>query len=249
MYKKVVLVTGGARGIGKEICNQLGRISSHVALTYTKSSYLAEKLKRDLTDNNVSSSIHKLDITDYVMCNSVIDEVNQKYGSINILVNNAGITLNKQFINCNHKDIYNILNTNLQGVINMTWASLNSLIKSSNNGEVSRIINISSSSSLSGKAGQVLYSSSKGGVNGFTRLCARVLSSKNIIVNAISPGYISTDMTNNISKDKYDHILNMSAIKKVGNVIDIASVVKFLCDSECNYMTGQIIHVDGGKCC
>ncbi|WP_118987604.1 SDR family NAD(P)-dependent oxidoreductase [Photorhabdus sp. CRCIA-P01] len=249
MSKKVVLITGGGRGIGKEMCMKLSSENTHVALTYTRNSYKAEEVKHYLDERNISSSIHMLDIKDFHMCKSIVEEIEKKQCSINILVNNVGITLSKQFVSCNDAENKDVLYTNLQGVINMTLASVPSLKNATSSNNMGRMINISSNTSLCGNAGQVAYSSSKGGINGFTRLCARVLSKYNIIVNVIAPGYIDTDMTHDIPKSIYEHVLRASAISRVGNVEDVSSIVKLLCDENCNYMTGQVLHVDGGKFC
>ncbi|QJW54938.1 3-oxoacyl-[acyl-carrier-protein] reductase FabG [Serratia plymuthica] len=249
MFKKVVLVTGGGRGIGREICMELASEDTHVALTYTRDIHSAEQVKQTLEESNVSCSVHQLDVQDFHRCQSVVEAVEREYGTINVLVNNAGVTLSKQFVNCDEAENKAVLSTNLQGVINMMLATVPSLKKSTKNDELGRVVNISSNTSLCGNAGQVAYSVTKAGVNGFTRLCARTLASHNIFVNAVAPGYIDTDMTHDLPEGTYSHVLQVSAIKRVGRVKDVSSIVQLLCGDHCNYMTGQVIHIDGGKFC
>lgn len=249
MSKKVVLVTGGGRGIGRAICMEFVSEKTHVALTYTRDAHSAEQVRQTLEENNVSCSVHQLDVQDFHMCQSVVEAVEREYGTINVLVNNAGVTLSKQFVSCDDAENQAVLSTNLQGVINMTLATVPSLKKSTRNNEIGRVVNISSNTSLCGNAGQVAYSVTKAGVNGFTRLCARTLASQNIFVNAVAPGYIDTDMTHDLPESTYSHVLQVSAIKQTGRVKDVSSIVQLLCGDHCNYMTGQVLHIDGGKFC
>ncbi|MFM5648692.1 SDR family NAD(P)-dependent oxidoreductase [Aeromonas veronii] len=249
MLKKIVLVTGGGRGIGREICMDLASESTHIALTYTRDAHSAEQVKMLLTESRVSCSVHKLNVQDFRMCQSVVEVVERQYGTINILVNNAGVTLSKQFVNCDEVENKAVLSTNLQGVINMTMATVPSLKRSTKNDELGRVVNISSNTSLCGNAGQVAYSVTKAGVNGFTRLCARTLAESNIIVNAVAPGYIDTDMIIDLPEDTYSHVLQVSAIKRTGRAKDVSSIVNWLCGEHCNYLTGQVVHIDGGKFC
>lgn len=249
MSKKIVLITGGGRGIGREICMEFASENTHIALTYTRDARSAEQVRQTLEDSNVTCSVHKLDVQDFHMCQSVVEAVEREYGTINILVNNAGVTLSKQFVNCDEAENKAVLSTNLQGVMNMTLATVPSLKKSTSNDEPGRIVNISSNTSLCGNAGQVAYSVTKAGVNGFTRLCARTLASHNIFVNAVAPGYIDTDMTQDLPESAYSHVLKVSAIKRTGCVKDVSSIVRLLCGDNCHYMTGQVLHIDGGKFC
>ncbi|WP_080927286.1 SDR family oxidoreductase [Vibrio coralliilyticus] len=249
MSKKVVLVTGGGRGIGREICMAFASENTHIALTYTRDVQSAEQVKQTLTERHISCSVHPLNVQDFSLCQSVVDAVEREYGTINVLVNNAGVTLSKQFVNCDETENEAVLSTNLQGVMNMTLATVPSLKKSTKNAELGRIVNISSNTSLCGNAGQVAYSVTKAGVNGFTRVCARTLAHHDIVVNAVAPGYIDTDMTHDLPESTYSHVLKVSAMKRTGRVEDVSAIVQLLCDDHCQYMTGQVIHIDGGKFC
>lgn len=250
MSKRVMLISGGNRGIGQAIGHHLMAKEYHLALTYRDNQEQAEKTLQTLSQACKSSvSIHQLDVTCPTQCHQLVNQLHHTLGPIHILINNAGMTLDKLFIHYTQAEMDRILSTNLRGTINLSLAAQSSLKQSARLVGYAHIVNLSSSSALSGKAGQVPYSCAKGGILGFTRLCARLLSKHHIYVNAISPGYIDTDMTRKVPKHTYQHILEANAIPNIGQPQDVAALI---CDLVCrsqSYSTGQVYRIDGGKFC
>ncbi|WP_425667754.1 SDR family NAD(P)-dependent oxidoreductase (plasmid) [Vibrio tubiashii] len=250
MSKRVMLISGGNRGIGKAIGYGLKAKEYHLALTYRKNQEQAEEIRRTLSQAHKSRvSIHQLDVSCPTQCHQLVTQLHHAFGPIHALINNAGMTLDKLFIHYTQTEMDRILSTNLRGTINLSLAAQSSLKQSARLAGYAHIVNLSSSSALSGKAGQVPYSCAKGGILGFTRLCARLLSKHHIYVNAVSPGYIDTDMTRKVPKHTYQHILDANAISNIGQPQDVAALVCDLVRRPQPYSTGQVYRVDGGKFC
>lgn len=240
---KVILVTGGSQGIGADIVEELYKEGAFVYYTgrsEEKLKIILEKLKMYKDNGNIKYFV--CDVTDSKAVEQVVSEILKERGRIDVLVNNAGITMDNILLRMKEDEWDGVINTNLKGVFIVTKAVLKPMIKQ----KYGKIINISSVVASMGNAGQANYCASKAGIEGFTRAIAREVASRNITVNAIAPGYISTPMTERLPEDVKKSMLAMIPLGRFGECKDIASVVKFLADDSANYITGQVIHVNGG---
>tara|TARA_R110000782_G_scaffold235939_8_gene322024 strand:+ start:1314 stop:2060 length:747 start_codon:yes stop_codon:yes gene_type:complete len=240
-YKdKVVLVTGASRGIGKEIAIKFAKQGAFVIGTATTKNS-ADRISKDLDANNYTGVGLVLNISD----KTSIDDFGDKLKDIaapNILINNAGITRDNLLMRMKDDEWEEVINTNLTGMFRVTKLCMRAMMKQ----RYGRIINISSVVGLSGNPGQSNYSATKAGMLGFTRSLAKEVGSRGITVNAVAPGFIETDMTNELSSDVRDSILNQIALGRLGRPEEIANVVGFLASDEAAYITGQTISVNGG---
>lgn len=232
----LALVTGASRGIGAAIARELGKNGYSVVINYCGSEAKAQAVLEDINDG----MIIKADVSKYEECEAMVNTVIEKYGRIDLLVNNAGITKDNLIIKMSPDDFDQVIDTNLKGTFNMCKAVARIMMKQRSG----RIINMSSVVGISGNPGQANYAASKGGVIALTKTLARELSSRGIMVNAIAPGFIETEMTAVLGEDAKSGILASIPLKRMGNVEDIAKTVMFLANS--NYITGQVIQVDGG---
>lgn len=239
---KVALITGATRGIGKQISLTLAKEGYDIALNYRKENSELEDLKKEIENLNVKCLPIKGDVSSYEDCENMTKQVIEKFGQIDVLVNNAGITKDTLLVRMKKEDFESVIDVNLVGTFNMTKNVAGYMMKARSG----RIINISSVVGIAGNAGQSNYSASKAGIIGFTKSLAKELASRNILVNAVAPGYIETDMTNVLSDSVKENILNTIPLKKVGKAEDVANVVKFLASNENSYITGQVINIDGG---
>ena len=248
LLNKRAIVTGGTRGIGRAIVKELaaksccGVLFSDVAFIYNSCDECADELQQEV--NNPATKIFgfKADATSPEQAQATVNEAIEKLGGIDILINNAGITRDNLLLRMSEKDFDDVIDTNLKSVFNYTKAVLKPLIKQ----RYGRIVNIASVVGLIGNAGQSNYVASKAGVIGFTKAMARELASRNITVNAVAPGFIQTDMTDKLSDEQKNKLAEMIPLGRLGTPEDVAKVVGFLCSQEANYITGQVIAVDGG---
>lgn len=236
--KKVALVTGGSRGIGKACAIELAKAGYDIAINYAGNDEAANKTVQDILQIGVKTKAYKFDISKFEECDTNVSKIVEDFGRIDVLVNNAGITRDGLFMRM-AKDNWNaVIDTNLTGLFNVTNPIAKIMIKQRNG----VIINMSSIVGVMGNAGQSNYSAAKAGVIGFTKSLAKELALRNIRVNAIAPGFIQTDMTKDLPAEK---IVEAIPLKRLGEPEDIAKTVRFLvCDG--TYITGQVIGVDGG---
>lgn len=236
MFKdKIILITGGSRGIGRSIAESFASEEAAVIVTFKNSI-------DEVYFNSRNISFYKCDVSDMKSVQETTDDIIKSRGKIDVLVNNAGVTKDGLLMRMSEEDWDVVIDTNLKGVFNMTKAvSRNMMSKRSG-----KIINITSVSGIMGNPGQANYSASKAGVIGFTKAVAKELSSRNINVNAVAPGFIETEMTDKLTEEVRQIYLNSIPLKRFGKGSDIAGVVKFLASAEADYITGQTICVDGG---
>ena len=239
IVNKVVVVTGGSRGIGAEIVKFLAKLDYKVVLNYNKSESYAQDVKKEL--NNVE--IFKADVSKKEEANALIDFAIKKYGKIDVLINNAGIAQTKLFTEITDEDWKNIIDTNLNSAFYCSREAVKNMIHNKSG----LIINISSIWGITGASCEVAYSTSKAAINGFTKALAKELGPSNIRVNAIAPGIINTEMNSYLSEDELKNIKEEIPLEKIGDPVDIAKCVKWLIED--NYTTGQIISINGGWIC
>lgn len=238
MSEKLALVTGGSRGIGKAIALELAKAKYDVVINYAGNVDAANATVEELKALGVEAEAIKFDVSDNEESANAVASIIEKYGRIDVLVNNAGITRDGLFMRMN-KDNWNaVINTNLTGAYNVTQPIVKVMMKQ----RQGVIVNMASIVGVYGNAGQANYAAAKAGIIGFTKSLAKELASRNIRVNAIAPGFIATDMTKGLDSEAIsEHI----PLKRLGQPEDIAKTVKFLCE-DATYITGQVIQVDGG---
>ncbi len=239
---KSALVTGGTRGIGKAIVMLLAKTGCNVAFTYKSSAQVAEALKKDIESLGVKAFAIQSDAGNFQSAQTTINQVVEEFGALDILVNNAGITRDTLLLRMTEEQWDEVLDSNLKSVFNYTKAAAKPMMQK----RAGRIINISSIVGLMGNAGQANYAATKAGIIGFTKSIAKEFASRNILVNAIAPGYISTEMTDKLSEDQLKKITDIIPLKKAGAVEDIANAVLFLASDLSGYITGETLKVDGG---
>ena len=245
---KRAIVTGGTRGIGRAIVKELasksccGVLFSDVAFIYNSCDECAEELQQEINNPATKILAFKADATSLEQADATVNEAIEKLGGVDILINNAGITRDNLLLRMTEKDFDDVINANLKSVFNYTKSVIKHMIKQ----RYGRIVNIASVVGIIGNPGQANYAASKAGVIGFTKSMARELASRNITVNAVAPGYIETDMTSKLSDEQRKKLTDMIPMGRMGKPEDIAKVVGFLCSPEADYITGQVIAVDGG---
>lgn len=239
---KAALITGGTRGIGKQIAIELAKNGYDIAINYRKDNDDLLHTKKDIENENVKCIAVKGDISNFEDSKKMADEVVKEFGEIDVLVNNAGITKDMLMLRMSKEDFESVINVNLIGTFNVTKNVIPYMMKQKSG----RIINISSVVGISGNAGQANYAASKAGIIGFTKSLAKELASRNILVNAVAPGFIETDMTSVLKDEVKIDIAKNIPLKRMGTCQDVANVVKFLASSDSSYITGQVINVDGG---
>lgn len=239
---KVALITGGTRGIGKEIAYTLAEENYDIIINYRTENEELMKLKKEIEQKRVRCLLLKGDVSKFEDCKKLVEEAINRMNHIDVLVNNAGITKDMLLMRMKPEDFNEVINVNLIGTFNMTKNVINYMMKE----RKGRIINVSSVVGISGNAGQTNYAASKAGIIGFTKSLAKEVASRNILVNAIAPGFIQTDMTNILKENVKDEIAKTIPLKRMGTAKDVANVVKFLVSEDSSYITGQVIQVDGG---
>ena len=242
MSNKTAIVTGGTRGIGKAIVLELAKSGCNVAFNYSKSDDLANELVKEIEALGVKAMAKKLDVSDFEGAKNMVKEVKDEFGQIDYLVNNAGITRDKLLALMKEDDWDDVININLKSVYNFSKAVIMTMIKQKNG----KILNITSVSGIAGVAGQTNYSASKAGMIGFTKALAKEVGKAKINVNAIACGFIETDMTSELPEEYKQKMTDMTALKRFGTTDDVAKVAKFLLSDDANYVTGQVLSLDGG---
>ena len=239
---KTAVVTGGSRGIGKSIALELASKGANVVVNYTKNIESAEAVVREIKAMGVSGMAIKADVSNNAEVENLVNEVLNTFGSIDILVNNAGITRDNLIIRMTEKDFDDVINTNLKGAFICTKAVSKVMIKQ----KAGKIINISSVVGIIGNAGQCNYAAAKAGLIGFTKSMAKELAKRGINVNAVAPGFIETDMTSKLPEKVKEEFINNIPLTRIGKPQDIAKTVLFLASEYSDYITGQVINIDGG---
>lgn len=239
---KHALVTGASRGIGRSIALELAKQGAHVAVNYAGSEDRAQAVVDEIIALGQKAFKVQADVSNEKSVKDMVKTVIDTFGSLDILVNNAGITKDNLLMRMKEADFDDVININLKGVFLCTKAVSRPMMKQRGG----TIVNVASIVGVSGNPGQTNYVASKAGVIGMTKSVAKELASRNIRVNAVAPGFISTDMTDKLSDEQQEAMLDMIPLGKLGTPEDVAVVVRFLASDDAKYMTGQTIHIDGG---
>lgn len=239
---KCAVITGASRGIGKSIAIKFAKERANIVINYRNNKEEALKVKKELEQLGSKTLIVKADISELKEAENLIKEAKKEFGQVDILINNAGITKDNLIIRMKEEDFDSVIKTNLKGAFNCLKAVTPIMLKQ----KYGKIVNMSSVVGVVGNPGQVNYCASKAGLIGMTKSLAKEIGSRNIMVNAIAPGFIETDMTKVLNEMKRENIISQIPLKKFGRVEDIANVALFLASENSDYITGQVIHVDGG---
>lgn len=239
---KVAVVTGGSRGIGKEVAKKLASLGADVAINYTSNEEQANITRSEIEKMGVKCLVLKCDVSKSEDVSEMMDSIVKEFGKIDILVNNAGITRDGLLMRMKEEDFDKVIDINLKGVFNCTKSATKYMMKK----KYGKVINMASIVGIMGNPGQTNYCASKAGVIGFTKASARELASRNININAVAPGFIDTEMTQVLSEDLKNSMLANIPKKTFGKPEDVANVVAFLASDMSTYITGQVINVDGG---
>lgn len=239
---KVAFITGATRGIGRQIAITLAKEGFDIAINYRKENEDLIETKKMVEDQKVKCFTVQGDVSSFEDSERMVKDIIEDFNHIDILVNNAGITKDMLLMRMKKEDFESVIDVNLVGTFNITKNVIPYMMKNRSG----RIINVSSIVGISGNAGQTNYSASKAGIIGFTKSLAKEVGSRNILVNAVAPGFIETQMTD-VLKDKVkEEISKTIPLKRMGTVEDVANVVKFLASKDSSYITGQVINIDGG---
>lgn len=241
---KTALVTGASRGIGRSICLALCKAGADVVINYRTQSEAAEETRELASGLGGTVTPVKFDVSDPESVDKGVTEILEKTGRLDILVNNAGITRDGLLARMKDEDWNQVLNTNLSGVFYVCRSVGKTMIRNRSG----RIVNIASAAGQMGNAGQVNYSAAKAGLIGFTKAMARELAPRNILVNAVSPGIMAEGLTEKLTEKQLDEIRAHVPLRRVGKAEDVAAAVLFLCSEMADYITGQVIGVNGGLC-
>lgn len=239
---RVAFITGGTRGIGRQIAIKLSKAGYKIAVNYRTENENLEITKSEIEKIGGTFLAVRGDVTDFEACKKCIEEIIANFGRIDVLVNNAGVTKDNLLMRMKEDEFKSVIDINLIGTFNVTKNVIPYMTKARSG----RIINISSVVGISGNAGQTNYAASKAGIIGFTKSLAKEVASRNILVNAVAPGFIETDMTDALKEETKEDIKKGIPLKRIGKVEDVANVVNFLASEESSYITGQVINVDGG---
>jgi len=241
-HEKTAIVTGAARGIGRAICLELARRGCNIAFNYHTSRGPAKQLEEEIRAIGRECVSFQMNVADFTSAESMVQETHSRFGRVDYLVNNAGITRDHFIIRMSEKDWDDVLNTNLKGAFNFSKAVVPIMSKS----RFGSILNISSISGVTGNPGQANYSASKAGMIGLTKTLARELAGRNITVNALAFGFIDTDMTQAIPEEHKTRILAQIPLGRPGTTEEAARVTAFLLSDDARYITGQVIQMNGG---
>ncbi|ACQ52193.1 3-oxoacyl-[acyl-carrier-protein] reductase [Clostridium botulinum] len=239
---KTAIVTGASRGIGRAIAKKLASMGANLVLNYRSSAKEIDTLLEEIKEFGIETLVIQGDVSSFEDSKKIVDEAKNKFGTIDILINNAGITKDSLILRMTEEDFDKVISVNLKGVYNCSKHIAPIMLKQRSG----KIINISSVVGVAGNAGQCNYAAAKAGVIGITKSLAKELGSRGITVNAVAPGYIKTDMTDALPEKVKKSIEDLLPLKRLGAPEDVAETVGFLASDKAAYITGQVIHVDGG---
>ena len=239
---KCAIVTGASRGIGRAIAKKLASLGANIVLNYRSNDEEALKVKEELLSYGVDVFLYKCDISDFNAVEEMIKASKEKFGKVDIMINNAGITKDTLLLRMKEEDFDKVIEVNLKGVFNCLKAITPVMIRQ----KCGKIVNLSSVVGLVGNAGQVNYAASKAGVIGMTKSLAKEVGSRGITVNAVAPGFIDTDMTEVLGEKFKEEAKKSIPLKRLGKPEDVAGAVAYLVGNEASYITGQVLNVDGG---
>ncbi len=242
LEEKNCLVTGGSRGIGRSIALTLAKAGANVAITYASSADAAAEVVKEIENEGVKGTSYQADAVQYDRAEEVISDIVEQWGSLDVLVNNAGITKDNLILRMDEQAWDDVITTNLKSIFNYSKAVAKPMMRARGGS----VINISSVVGLSGNAGQSNYAASKAGIIGFTKSYAKELASRNIRANVVAPGYILTEMTKNLSEKVLEAIKEETPLGRAGDPEEVSNVVAFLASDISSYITGEVIRVDGG---
>jgi len=242
---KAALVTGGSRGIGRAVCLELARRGACVAVNYAGNAAAAEETVESCKAMGVDAFSVQADVADAAACDAMVKEVLSRFGRLDILVNNAGITRDGLMPMLKDADWDAVLDANLKGAFHCMRAAYRPMMKQ----KYGRVVNLSSIVGLRGNAGQANYASAKAALLGLTKSCAKELAARQITVNAVTPGFIETDMTATLSDDVRASYTDSIPLRRMGSAEDVAEAVAFLASDKAAYITGQVLGVNGGMYC
>lgn len=239
---KIAIVTGGSRGIGRDIALRLAETGAIVAINYVRGADAAEDVVARITSAGGEAIAVQADVSDSLEAANMVDSVVKKYGRLDVLVNNAGITRDGLIIRMSRDDWDDVIDTNLGGAFNCTQAAAKKMVKQ----KIGAIVNVSSVVGVIGNAGQANYAAAKAGLIGLTKSVAKELASRNIRVNAVAPGFITTEMTGALDQELRDTIAGRIPLGRFGSAAEVAEAVVWLASDGAGYITGQTLMVDGG---
>lgn len=239
---KIALITGGSRGIGKSIAKRLASQGATVVINYTRNEAAAESTKKEIEESGGTAHTSKFDVADFDIVHVEIDKIIEKFGGLHILINNAGITQDTLLMRMKEEDWDDVISINLKGIFNCTKAVTRNMFKQ----REGKIVNLTSVVGEMGNAGQTNYAASKAGIIGFTKACAREMAPRGITVNAVSPGFIKTDITDELPEDIRKNYISRIPLNRFGTPEDIAGAVAFLVSDDAAYITGEVFRVNGG---
>lgn len=239
---KTVVITGGSRGIGRACCVSFAKLGANIIFTYNRSQTEAEELKNEIEAQGVKCLCLQVDVKDFKQCKELANQAIETFEKVDILINNAGVIIDKAMMMMTEAEWLDVITTNLNGTFNVTRNFVVPFMKQKSG----NIINMTSLSGIIGLPRQVNYSASKGGVIAFTRALAKEVAAFRIRVNAVAPGFIQTDMTKGLKEEFVNRVMPQIPLCRFGTVEEVAKAVIFLASDESNYITGQVLRVDGG---
>jgi 3-oxoacyl-[acyl-carrier protein] reductase len=242
LKNKTAIISGASRGIGRAVAVELAGEGANISFNFLKSSSEAESLEKEISSLGVKAKAFQVDIKDYNAVKVWADKTIELFGGIDIVINNAGVIKDKALALMEPGDWHEVINTNLNGTFNLTRASIVPFIKQKSG----VIVNIASVSGVVGIPRQTNYSASKAGIIGFTKALAKEVASYNIRVNAVAPGFIETDILKDLTEEYKSRIIKQTPLGRMGKPEEVAKAVKFLVSEKANYITGQVIIIDGG---
>ena len=242
LAERVALVTGGSRGIGRAIALELARAGAQVVFTWVANPDAAAETEKAIAEAGGRGRALRCDVADHDAIDALVAQIQQEHGRLDVVVNNAGIARDQLILRMKPEDFDAVIATNLRGAWSVCRAAIKPMLKQ----RWGRIINLSSVVAQMGNAGQSNYAASKGGVEALTRSLAREVGSRNITVNAVAPGFIDTDMTRDLPEPAKKALAERIPLGRLGSAEDVAGVVRFLASEAAGYVTGQVIHVNGG---
>jgi 3-oxoacyl-[acyl-carrier protein] reductase len=239
---KIALVTGASRGIGRAVAIELASCGAFVMINYAQNQTAAREVLFEIENSGGKAQIRQFDVSDFLKVQDEVNKIGEEFGGLHILVNNAGITKDGLLLRMKEEDWDSVFSVNLKGVFNCTRAAAKIMVKQ----KFGRIINVTSIIGEMGNAGQANYSAAKAGIIGFTKSAAKELGSRGITVNAVSPGFIETDMTLNLPQSAREKYIESIPLGRFGLPEDVSKVVAFLASYDASYITGEVVRVNGG---